>query len=58
MCLIQSEILTLETVQLHRELNKYVMGVLSVNFTADVFVSFIMMVFVLDIEGTRNKVIC
>jgi len=44
-------------VQLHRELNKYVMGVLSDNFTAGFFVSFIMTVFLPDIEGILNKVI-
>jgi len=42
----------------HRELNKYVMGVLSDNFSAGFFVSFIMTVFVSDIEGIENKVIC
>jgi len=42
-----------QTLQLHREVNKYVMGVLSDNFTA----SFIMTVFVPDIEGIQNKVI-
>jgi len=47
----------LQTVQLHRELNKYVIGVLSGNFTAGFFVSFIMTVFVPDIEGIQNKVI-
>jgi len=44
-------------VQLHRELNKYVMGVLSDNFTAGFFVSFIMTVSVHDIERIQNKVI-
>jgi len=48
----------LQTVQLHKELNKYVMGVLSDNFTAGFFVSFIITVFVPDIEGIQNKVIC
>ena len=47
----------LQTVQLHRELNKYVMGVLSDNFTAGFFVSFIMTVSVPDIERIQNKVI-
>jgi len=46
----------LKTVQLHRELNKYVTGVLSDNFTAGFFVSFIMTVFVPNIEGIQNKV--
>ena len=39
-------------------LNKYVMGVCSDNFTAAYFVSFIVTVFVADIEGIQNKVIC
>jgi len=39
-------------------LNKCVMGVWSDNFTAAFFVSFIMIVFVPDIEGIQNKVIC
>jgi len=39
-------------------LNKYVMGVWSNNFTAAFFVSFIVAVFVPDIEGIQNKVIC
>ena len=44
----------LQTVQWHRELNK--LGMLSDNFTAGFFVSFIMTVFVPDIEGIQNKV--
>ena len=47
----------LQTIQLHKELNKYVMGVLSDNFTTGFLVSFIMTVFVPDIEGIQNKVI-
>jgi len=47
----------LQTVQLHRELKKYVMGVLPDSFTSAIFVSFIMTVFVPDIEGIQNKVI-
>jgi len=43
--------------QLHRELNKYVIGVLSDNSTAGSFVSFIMTVSVADIERIQNKVI-
>jgi len=39
-------------------LNKYVMGVWSDNFTAFFFVSFIVAIFVPDIEGSQNKVIC
>jgi len=38
-------------------LNKYAMGVWPNNFTAAVFVSFIMAVFVPSIEGIQNKVI-
>ena len=41
--------------QSHRELNKYEMGVLSDNVTAGFFISFVMTVFVLDIEGIQNK---
>jgi len=37
-------------------LSKYVMGVWSDNFTAPFFVSFIMTVFVPDIEGIQNKI--
>jgi len=48
----------LQTVQLRRELGKYVMGVWSDNFTAGVFVSFILTVFVPDIEGVKKKAIC
>jgi len=44
-----------QTVQLHRELNKYVMGVLSDNFTPVFFVSFIITVFVPDIEGISEE---
>jgi len=44
----------LQTVQLRRELNKYVMGMLSDNFIAGFFVNFIMIVS--DIEGIQNKV--
>jgi len=40
----------LQTVQLHKELNKD-------NFTTGFFVSFIMTVFVPDVEGIQNKVI-
>jgi len=47
----------LQTVQLHRELSKYVMGVLSDNFTAGIFISLIMTVSVTDIERIQNKVI-
>jgi len=47
----------LQTVQLHKKLNKYVMEVLSDNFTPAFFVSFIMTIFVPDIEGIQNKVI-
>ena len=47
----------LQSVKLHKELNKYVMGVLSDNFTAGFFVSFIGTVSVPDIEGILNKVI-
>jgi len=36
--------------------HKYVMGVLSDNFTAGFFVSFIVAVSVPDIEGIQNKV--
>jgi len=36
-------------------LNKYVMGVWSDNFTAAFFVSFIVTVFVPEIEGIQNK---
>jgi len=43
---------------MHRELNKYVMGVLPDNFTAGFFVSFIMTGFVPDIEGFQNKLMC
>ena len=39
-------------------LNKYVMGVWSDSFTAAFFVSFIVIVFVPDIEGIQNKLIC
>jgi len=39
-------------------LNKYVMGVWSDSFTAAFFVSFIVTVFVPDIEGIQKKVIC
>jgi len=39
-------------------LNTYVMGVWSDNFTAAFFVIFIGTVFVPDIEGIQNKVIC
>jgi len=39
-------------------LNKYVRGVWSDNFTAAFFVSFIVSVSVLDIEGIQNQVIC
>jgi len=39
-------------------LNKYVMWVWSVNFTGVFFVSFIVIVFVPDVEGIQNKVIC
>ena len=39
-------------------LSKYVRGVWSDNFTAAFFVSFIVTVFVPDIEGSQNKVIC
>jgi len=39
-------------------LNKYVIGVWSDNFTADFFVGFIVTVFVPDIEGIQNKVMC
>jgi len=46
----------LQTVQLHRELNNHVMGVLSDNFTAGLFVSFFMTVSVPDIERILNKV--
>jgi len=47
----------LQTVQLRRELSKYVVGALSDNFTSGFFVSFIMTVFVPDVEGIQNKVI-
>jgi len=46
----------LQTVQLHRELNKCVMGVLSDNFTAGFFLSCIVTVFVPDIEGIQTNV--
>ena len=39
-------------------LNKYVMWVWSDNVTAGFFVSFILTVFVPDIEGIKNKAIC
>jgi len=39
-------------------LNKYLMRVWSDNFTAAFFVSFVVAVFVPDIEGIQNKVIC
>ena len=39
-------------------LNKYVMGEWSDSFTAAFFVSFIVTVFVPDIEGIQKKVIC
>ena len=39
-------------------INKYVMGVWSDKFIAALFVSFIVTVFVPDIEGIENKVIC
>jgi len=39
-------------------LSKYVMGVWTGNFTATFFVGFIVTVFVPDIEGIQNKVIC
>ena len=48
----------MKTVQLHRELNKYEMGVLSGNFTTGFFESFIITVSAPDIEGIQNKVIC
>jgi len=48
---------TWQTVQLHRALNKYVIGVWSDNFTADFFVSFSVTVFVPDIDGIQNKLI-
>jgi len=38
-------------------LNKYVLGVWSDNFTAAFFVSFIVTVFVPDIEAIQNKVL-
>ena len=47
---------TWQTVQLHREHNKYVMGVWSDNFTAAFFVSFSVTLFVPDIEGIQNKI--
>jgi len=43
--------------QLHKELNKYVMGVFSDNLAVAFFVSFIMTVSVPDIEGIQNRVI-
>jgi len=39
-------------------LNKHVMGMWTDNFTAAFFVSLIATVFVPDIEGIQNKVIC
>jgi len=39
-------------------LNKHVMGVWSSNFTVAFFVSFNVTVFVPDIEGIQNQVIC
>jgi len=39
-------------------LNKYVIWVWSDNFTAAFFISFIVIVFVPDIQGIQNKVIC
>jgi len=58
-CFIQSEFLALANHAIaHGNRNKYVMGVLSDNFTGDFFVSFIMTVFVLDIEGIQDKVTC
>ena len=53
----ESALRHLQTVQLHRELNKYEIGVLSGNFTADFFVRFIMTIFFPDIEGIQNKVL-
>jgi len=49
---------TWQTVQLRRALNKYVIEVWSDNFTADFFVSFGLTVFVPDIDGIQNKLIC
>ena len=47
----------LQTVQLHKEHNKYLMTVWSDNFTAGFFVSFNMTVVDPDVEGIHNKVI-
>ena len=43
---------------MHRALNKYVMGVWSDNFMAAFFVRFIVIVFVPDVDGIQNKVLC
>jgi len=43
---------------MHRALNKYVMGVWSDNFTAAFFVRFTVTVFVPDIVGIQNKLLC
>jgi len=48
--LVRASCRHLQTVQLHKELNKD-------NFTTGFFVSFIMTVFVPDVEGIQNKVI-
>jgi len=55
--LFRTSSLHVQTVQLHRDLSKYVMGVLSDNFTAACFVGFITTISVTDIEGIQNKVI-
>jgi len=49
---------TWQTVQLHRALNKYVIGVWSDNITAAFFVAFSVAIFVPDIDGIQNKLIC
>jgi len=43
---------------MHRALNKSVIGVWSDNFTVAFFVRFIVILFVPDIEGIHNKVLC
>jgi len=45
-----------KTVKLHRALSKYIMGVWSDGFTAALYVSFIVTVFVSDIDGIQKKV--
>jgi len=57
-CLLAELVKQITSQTMHRALNKYLVGVWSDNVTATFFISFILTVFVPDIEGTQNKVLC